>query len=262
MDAFLIQGLSVLAILGGFGYWKFIGQHQVYLRQICAGLLLGGPRVDPDRSGTSSGWRLYSYQGIYQDRRILVDYRYHMTLRAGGFSDELEIRIPVIQKFWLRMLPQATEDEYREEIIVNQDTFDRSYRIHANQREAATEFLQSRVIQERFQKLPVPVDRFEIHQGWLRALFLRPKERVMMRSDFESILDHLILLTVAYERQSYHLEITAGQEISSLCPYCRSEMIENEIVVECAQCSTHLHEACWKENKQCTTWGCNSTQAK
>ena len=271
MDPLLLQGLSLLALLGGYSYWKLVGQNKSYVRQLCSGLMFPYERQSPEEPDSKPGWRSFIYGGVFEGRKVEVHYSYRVSFRwprpeeppgLWTVRDELEIRIPVIQKFWLRMLPQATEEEYREEIIVDQDAFDRTYRIHANQREAATEFLQSRVIQERFQKLPISVDRLEIHQGWLKALFLQPKERQMKRSGFESILDHLILLTVAYERQSYRLEIKADQEISSLCPFCRSEMMKNEVVVECVQCSTPLHEACWKENKQCTTWGCNSTQVK
>jgi hypothetical protein len=257
-----LESLAVLAVAGGYHYWKRIGQHEVYLRQICSGLLLGRPQRQKRPSELAAGWRQYSYEGIYQDRPVIADYRYRSDWRNRDFKDELEIRIQVIQKFWLRMVPQHSKDDLPGEIVLNQQLFDRAFRIFANQQEAATEFLESRIIQERFQMLPLPIDRLEIHRGWLTALFVQPRERRMMRTDFESILNHLILLTVAYERQSYRMEIIRKLESQDLCPYCRSSMLEQETVVECAQCSTRLHKACWDENKQCTTWGCNSVESR
>jgi Prokaryotic RING finger family 1 len=255
------EALAVLAVAGGYSYWKRIGQNELYLRQICSGFLFGHPKKLPTQSNEPSRWRIYSYEGIFQDRRVIAGYRFRSDWKGADFEDELEIRIPIIQKFWLRMLPQNTEENEEGEIILDQQSFDRAFRIYANQEEAATEFLQSRIIQERLQMLPLPMDRLEIYHGWLTALFLRPRERRMMRSDFESILEHLILVTVAYERQSYRLEIRKATP-SGLCPYCRGKMEQNEAIVECVQCCTQLHQACWEENKQCTTWGCNSTEAK
>lgn len=264
----LFPGLSLLTLFGLYGYWKLTGQNESYVRQLCSGFMFHSHRKKPEDMSPATGWHSYFYGGMYEGRPVEVQYRYRTNIRwpkpeespsIWQIRDELEIRIPVVQKFWLRMLPQMADIDEQEEIIVEKDLFDRAFRIFSNQREAATEFLQGRLVQEKFRTLPFAMDRLEIHRGWLRLLFIQAQERGLKRSDLESTLDNLILLLTVYENYSYRLEIK-HTEFSKICPYCRGEMNENEVSVECQQCSTRLHKACWEENKQCTTWGCNSTQ--
>jgi hypothetical protein len=56
-------------------------------------------------------------------------------------SEILEIRIPVKQKFWLRMTIQRFHEQDASEIHLGVDWMDRKYLIHTNQREAAEQFL-------------------------------------------------------------------------------------------------------------------------
>jgi hypothetical protein len=270
MVFFVLPGLCILAASAGYLYWKFVRSNVSYAAMLCSGLLFGRQRRKMERSGRRmlSGWKAISYEGIQQDRRILVEYRYRPIFQRNrvnhftiGLIDELEVQIPVIQKFWLRMTPQTTESEERGEIQIDKELFDRAFRIFSNQREAAREFLQSSILQQKLRDLPIPFDRLEIHQGWLRVLFLQPREKGLRRSGFETILDHLVLLCVAYERQSYSVQVKMI-EISSVCPYCREEMNQKDPIVECELCSTRLHKVCWDENRQCTTWGCDSRKAR
>jgi Prokaryotic RING finger family 1 len=263
MDLFLF----IPGLIGIYAYWRLIGQNEFYIRQLSSGLLLlkRKGRISPK---PSPGWHAQSYEGNYQGRQVQIDYRYRSILHrnqskklAIGLIEELEIRLPVVQKFWLRILPQLTESDEREEIIIEKELFDRAFRIYSNQREAATEFLKSTLVQEQFRTLPISIDRLEIHQGWFKALFVQPQERDFKRSDLESVLNNLILLITVYEGQSYRLRVKM-MEVTGVCPYCRSEMNENDTIVECQQCATRLHKACWEENKQCTTWGCNSVEAR
>lgn len=265
----LFPGLSLLSMFGLYGYWKMVGQNRSYVRQLCAGFMFPSSRKLLEDPSPAPGWRSYSYGGIFEGRPVEIQYRYRTSLHwpqsedppvLWTVKDELEIRIPVVQKFWLRMLPQMTETDEQEEIIVEKEPFDLAYRIFSNQREAATEFLKGSMVQEKFRTLPLSMDRLEIYRGWLRLLFIQAQERGFKRSVLESTLDNLILLLTIYENYSYRLEIK-HTNFSKSCPYCRGEMNENETMVECQQCSTRLHQDCWEENKQCTTWGCNSKEA-
>src|SRR5262245_62174389 len=111
MDFFLGSGLCVLV---AYVYWKAVGSNVAYIAMLCSGLLFGRRRskIDSFSRRTKSGWRSISYEGIQQDRRILIEYRYQTTLHwprpkespeLWSTRDELEIRIPLVQKFWLRM---------------------------------------------------------------------------------------------------------------------------------------------------------------
>lgn len=44
--------------------------------------------------------------------------------------------------------------------------------------------------------------------------------------------------------------------IGKICPYCGSEIKEGDAVKVCPSCGIPHHEACWIENKGCTTFGC------
>lgn len=45
--------------------------------------------------------------------------------------------------------------------------------------------------------------------------------------------------------------------IGKICPLCKTEIKEGDAVIVCPECGIPHHEACWKENKGCTTFGCS-----
>lgn len=45
--------------------------------------------------------------------------------------------------------------------------------------------------------------------------------------------------------------------IGKVCPFCKTEIKEGEAVKICPACGIPHHEACWEENKGCTTFGCS-----
>lgn len=45
--------------------------------------------------------------------------------------------------------------------------------------------------------------------------------------------------------------------IGKICPFCKTEIKEGDAVKECPACKIPHHEACWEENKGCTTFGCS-----
>ena len=45
--------------------------------------------------------------------------------------------------------------------------------------------------------------------------------------------------------------------VGKVCPYCKTEIKEDESVKVCDACGIAHHEACWEENKGCTTFGCS-----
>ena len=44
--------------------------------------------------------------------------------------------------------------------------------------------------------------------------------------------------------------------IGKICPYCKTEIKEGDVIKVCPSCGVPHHEACWIENKGCTTSGC------
>lgn len=44
--------------------------------------------------------------------------------------------------------------------------------------------------------------------------------------------------------------------VGKICPFCKTEITENDTVKVCPSCETPHHEACWNENRGCTTFGC------
>ena len=45
--------------------------------------------------------------------------------------------------------------------------------------------------------------------------------------------------------------------IGKICPFCKTEIKEGDAVKVCPACGIPHHEACWDENKGCTTFGCS-----
>lgn len=47
--------------------------------------------------------------------------------------------------------------------------------------------------------------------------------------------------------------------VGKICPYCKTEIKENDEVVICSQCDMPHHKDCWIDNQGCTTFGCTGT---
>ena len=45
--------------------------------------------------------------------------------------------------------------------------------------------------------------------------------------------------------------------IGKICPFCKTEITENDTVKVCPACGIPHHVECWEENKGCTTFGCS-----
>lgn len=45
--------------------------------------------------------------------------------------------------------------------------------------------------------------------------------------------------------------------IGKICPFCKTDIKEGDAVKVCPECGIPHHEACWEENKGCTTFGCS-----
>ncbi len=45
--------------------------------------------------------------------------------------------------------------------------------------------------------------------------------------------------------------------IGKICPFCKTEIKEDDAVKVCPACGIPHHEGCWEENKGCTTFGCS-----
>src|SRR5262245_40418652 len=175
--------------------------------------------------------------------------------------DLLEIRIPIKQKFWLRIHRDLLADEDTVEVKVGIDWIDTEYVIQTNQLDAADDFLRKFTVQELLSRFPSRFDKLEIIHGEICLLLYHPQSWGLERPLFDEMLQQLLSFAQLYEdhqRIDVQIEITTS---FSRCPYCRTSFDKgsSENVVQCLDCSTRLHEACWNENLQCTTWGCKST---
>ena len=47
-----------------------------------------------------------------------------------------------------------------------------------------------------------------------------------------------------------------NNSIGKMCPYCKTEIKEGEIIKICPSCGMPHHIECWEENEGCTTFGC------
>lgn len=192
----------------------------------------------------------YSYRGV----PLLMKYEY------GSTPPSLEIAFSVIQKFWLRMLPQTGSDAEDEMLIGNPD-LDAMFRIHTDCPDVALPFLSLPVVADALLNAP-DFSRFEIYRGKAKVSILRPGARGFRRSQLDRMLEHMWVVLDTYKQQPglVIVQQTGGGE--RLCPYCREQLHpESSPIVACSSCRTPHHQACWTENTQCTTWGCASRTA-
>ena len=50
-----------------------------------------------------------------------------------------------------------------------------------------------------------------------------------------------------------------NEYVGKICPYCKTELKENDDIVVCSICDMPHHKDCWIENQGCTTFGCLGT---
>ncbi|PWT91829.1 MAG: hypothetical protein C5B54_04560 [Acidobacteria bacterium] len=262
MDAFflLIPFLSIPLYL-----WLSLEARESYLEEICVHYSDGTYRrpVSPVQQ-ILRGKGSYLVQGKHLGRSFVVEYRYGWKHAAWqrftnepAPNEELEIRFPVIQKFWLRMIPQKEDETPEAEIKIGIPVIDDNYIIHSNQVKAAADFLTSSVALYHLQRLYF--DRLEIYRGFLRVTFVKPAARSFTQYDLERSVDALASFADYYEAQMRLTVSVLTAHDGTVCPYCRCGLnAAAEAVVTCKHCGTILHESCWTENGQCTTWGCSA----
>jgi len=49
------------------------------------------------------------------------------------------------------------------------------------------------------------------------------------------------------------------EHLGKICPFCKTEIINDDNVVICSACDMPHHKECWVENQGCTTFGCLGT---
>src|SRR5262245_23804886 len=96
----------------------------------------------------------------------------------------------VIQKFWLRILPQAGSD-FEDEIRLEDPELDDKYRIHSDHPEVAGPFLKLVEVRELLSNL-FNFDRFEIHQGRATLKIVTPNTRGIKRYELDRILETML----------------------------------------------------------------------
>lgn len=45
--------------------------------------------------------------------------------------------------------------------------------------------------------------------------------------------------------------------VGSVCPFCRMEIRQGDLIIVCPACGEVHHKECWEENQGCTTFGCS-----
>lgn len=216
-----------------------------YLRKLCYYL---------PRGEFKSSRGAYTFVSTYRGRAMEIEYRY-----AGTPSrlPELELKLPVTQKFWLRVVPQIGAPDEKEEVILGIPEVDARYRIWSDQPEAATTFLTESRPLKTISELP-EFNRLEVHRGLFKILLIHPVDSLLKRSTLEVYLGSLIELIQFYDSQTLPLRITVDMSGRTLCPYCREKFQQSDEKWTCPGCRAALHAACRQENGHCTTWGCNS----
>lgn len=245
-----------LASLGAAAaYWNLIFRQETNLRDLCYHLA-----GDYTRGRWTRGGRAYTFSGRFLGRQFVVAYRYRWRSLLV-ISSELEIQLPVVQKFWLRFMFRAL---HRDELDSVENlpigaAIDPVYVVNSNQPEAAERFLESNAVQTAFRNFRYSFSKMEIYRGWLKVTFSHDAAKRFLPGDIEYFLDLLMPMIANYEEQMLGRTIVIAALPSAVCPFCREELDANrDGIVACTQCQTRLHEACWKENGQCTTWGCTS----
>lgn len=243
--------------LGVSTYWKMILQQETLLQGLC--LHLGTGLYE--RGRTKRGSRTYSFSGRNLGRQFVVALRYRPKGLSFRISGELEIQIPLLQKFWLRMLPRMDNPDPPPGVVfVGDDLIDTLYWVHCNQPGAGNKFLTSSESQSAIRGFRHPFIKLEIYRGWFKITYDKEAAEGFVPGDIEYVLDLVAPMIAAYEAQDMLMMATlAVAAPDPICPYCRGDLDPaQDRIVACAECRTRLHEACWKENGQCTTWGCKS----
>lgn len=224
-----------------------------YFLELCFGLN-GSLQKTGDKN-------LLRYAGKFKERDYTINYRYRfIRFLSESVSDELEVQVPILQKFWLRLLPQRTDVDNPTEIEINCPEIDERYLIHTNQPEAAREYLSTSMIQDSLRMLPIFPDRIEFYRGKVTLTISNPSRKKPHASEIQRTMFQVVKLVLFYEQQKTEIFRIAQSSSTSVCPFCRGEMQSSvEIIVRCSVCSTLLHSSCWAENGQCTTWGCHSS---
>jgi hypothetical protein len=175
-------------------------------------------------------------------------------------AEVLEIKIPIKQKFWLRLLRQRLHEQDADEIQSGVPELDGQYVIHTNQRDAAEDFLRRISVRTYLAKFPCSFDKLEIIQGQLLLSIHDPRSWKMKPAHLTVLLQNLLAVMTEYQEHNLIVLHVSATKSEFRCPYCRNTFDENSgSIIQCKNCGTRLHEACWNENGQCTTWGCRST---
>ena len=251
--------------MGGivFYLWTCIYKQQAYLEKISSDLF--GKFIPPKSfwQQISHARGSYRFEGQCSQRAMTIQYFYRWkkvwNLQPAAAPDErLEIQFPVIQKFWLRMILDPNHEQRAGEVALGNPVLDSLYVVHSNQPDAAREFLTSQAALHDLQRLPFPFNRLEIHRGKGKAEFYFPARRNFGRMHLQIAVESFSRLFSEYENSS-KLVILVSVSSDAHCPYCREFLSSAGTTVQCIQCNARVHKSCWDENKQCTTWGCESS---
>jgi hypothetical protein len=203
--------------------------------------------------GTFIEDKVARYSCRFKDRTLILEYSHETEPKT------LRIKMSVVQKFWLRMIPQT--GEHADEIKVRDPWLDKQFRIHSDRADSAVRFLDSPEVIKEFRTFHF-LDRFEIHKGVAIYTLHNPRKNGFLHSALEQTLNRLNRILKIYEEQKLNLLVSALPTESNTCPYCREDFDPAlERIVVCNYCRTSHHESCLNENQQCTTWGCLATQA-
>jgi hypothetical protein len=187
--------------------------------------------------------------------------RIHYRCEKKQFLEVLEIRIRLRQKFWLLINHQRSIQKNEGGIFCGIKWLDDNYAIESNQPDAAKDFLQRLSVQTHLRNFPCSFDKLEIVRGEICVTLYDPSLWEMNHLHLSSLIMEFQKIVEQYEQHEIILLRISPLNGLAQCPYCRNLLDQpSEILLSCENCHTQIHESCWNENGQCTTWGCWSTR--
>lgn len=255
-DDFQLLGLLYADGTARDAIWHLIQGND--LRRLCKNLGDGIFRFARTERDKRHRWNHF-FEGKYKKRHLFVQYSYTRDRLGNAGSQELEVQLMVAQKFWLR-LRETKKVSDPSSVIVRRKQGNRSYTMHSNDNAAALHFLNDPVVRKPLEILPLLFDKLEIYRGWLRILFRSFHFLNMTSQEVVATLEGFAGILPFYETWAGGFKMNVSNS-SSECPFCKEDLNPTELLWTCPRCKTSMHDACWRQNGQCTTWGCHRAAA-
>lgn len=197
--------------------------------------------------------RQHRFDYEYGGRRVVVEATYPAVFRwikkITRQSPAIEIRVPMVQKLWLRLIrsPASSSGRYGD------------FAVHTDDMAVANKILNDTVFEREFSRCSQSLSKLEIFRG--RIIGAVREDFPVRLLDLAGTVAALTNIASFYEHLAETVLVLVAAS-AEFCPYCREKFSATGArIVACAECRTLLHSDCWEMNRQCTTWGCKSRLA-